>query len=57
MNSTISAIPTPVAVMLSGARIWRQKAGFALEAGWCPSGGVPVQSSSSQLLMTLGFPA
>src|SRR5919198_2641347 len=44
----IRTIPTPAAVMLRGARFWRQKPGSAREAGWRPSGGSPVQSSSSQ---------
>ena len=38
----------PAAVMLSGGRACFQKPGFAREASYRPSGGSPVQSSSSQ---------
>ena len=46
----ISAIPMPTPVMLSGVRLSAQKPGFARDAEWWPSGGVPVQSSSSHEL-------
>ena len=50
MARMISATPIPTPVTLNGARFSAQKPGFAREAEWRPSGGSPVQSSSSQLL-------
>ena len=41
------AIPTPIPVIERGARFWAQKPGFACDREWRPSGGSPVQSSSS----------
>jgi hypothetical protein len=51
MSRMISAMPSPAPVMLSGGPFWRQKPGSAREAGYRPSGGSPVQSSSSRELM------
>jgi hypothetical protein len=52
----ISAIPTPVAVIESGARFWRQNPGSARPAACRPSGGSPVQSSSSHVPIATPVP-
>jgi len=48
MSSTIRAIPTPMPVIDSGVRFSYQNPGFARSREIRPSGGSPVQSSSSQ---------
>src|ERR687893_1182351 len=44
----ISAMPMPIVPTMTGGRVRRQKSGSAWSRVWRPSGGSPVQSSSSQ---------
>ena len=57
ISSTISAIPTPMPVIESGVRFSYQKPGFARSREMWPSGGSPVQSSSSQAPIRMLYPA
>jgi len=50
-------MPTPIPVIEIGVRFCAQKPGLARDAEWRPSGGVPVQSSSSHELMGTKYPA
>ena len=57
ISRMISAMPTPIPVIDSGVRASFQKPGFARSREMRPSGGSPVQSSSSQELMAILVPA